>query len=586
MTSHRRHTFHANPERSAPTGPRPLLSAAVLLLGLAALGPAQAQVFPGSNFGPIPDGARAGPLAYGDPRDIRFNVNGLGGSVTQARVFFRANHPWVGDLKVQLIAPDGRSHLLFERTGATTPTSAGFSANLVSSVQYIFGDDFSSVTGTNWWTAADVGNNDIGQANLFTTVVSGGDGVSNPAPSTSTNAIFATSDPNGTWILRFEDGWAGDHGEVTAAELILIAPGIARTVTNASDTQANSLREMMNLAQPGDAIRFSSFFDTPRTINLASALPLLPDGVGIFGPGADKLTVQRASTNAFRIFNLPFPAHRATLSGMTIANGRQPGVQGGGVFNAGRLTVVETVLRDNVSEAGGGIASSAANLTLLRCTLVGNSAEFGSGVFIRNSNALIDNSTISENSGSRGRVMVFGEGIGSGNGKSNLILRNSTLTDVGGAAGKAIWFEATGASGATTARISNSLFATRDLTFTTVAGNGAAPAVILSEGFNLATDNADGRLTQPSDRLNADAALEPLADYGRGLPVHRPLSTSEAIDNGRATGPRLSDQSGFDRVTDLPDTAYPNAPGGDGSDIGASELPTVPVDVIFANGME
>ena len=556
----------------------------LLTAGLLVSGGAQAQIFSGSNYGPIPDGTGNGPLAYGAPRDIRFNVGGLIGSVGQARVFFRANHSWVGDLKVQLIAPDGRAHLLFERSGATTPTSGGFNANLVSSAQYLFGNDFTGVSGTNWWTAADIGDNDIATADLFTPVISGDNGVANPAPITSMDATFGTGDPNGVWTLRFEDGWVGDTGDVTLAELILPSAGVDRLVSNANDTGTGSLREAMSLAQAGDAIRFAlPFFNTPRTINLQSALPLLPDGVGIFGPGAHLLTVRRDSAGEFRIFELA-SGTQATISGMTIANGSVPTLQGGGIFSSGRLTVIGSVIRDNVAQGGGGITNLQGDLTLLRSTVVGNSAAFGAGVRIRNNaTALIDNSTISAQGGDRVGLTVIAQGGLS----SSLILRNSTLTDTGGAAGIGLAVQSQGAGSLASARISNCLFATAMSTIVGTVANGAPPPVILSEGFNLATDGANGFLTQSSDRTNGNAPMEPLFDHGGGIPVHRPALTSDALDNGRATGPRLSDQTGiFERVTDLQDGQYPNAVGGDGSDIGAFELPEVPSDVIFANGME
>ncbi len=560
------------------------LRALALLAGLLMVSGAQAQIFGGSNFGPIPDGTGTGPLAYGAPRDIRFNVSGLQGSVGSARVFFRANHTWVGDLKVQLIAPDGRAHLLFERTGATTAGSGGFPANLIDSVQYFFGDDFSTVTGTNWWTAADIGDNDIGVANLFTTVISGGAGVANPAPATGTDAIFGAGDPNGTWILRFEDGWSGDTGEVTAAELILPNAGVDRIVSNANDTGAGSLREAMTLAQPGDAIRFSEFFgSTQRTINLQSALPPLPNGVGIFGPDAVFLTVRRASAAEFRIFEL-LAGTQATVSGITIADGSVPTLQGGGILSSGRLTVISSVIRDNVAQGGGGITNLGGDLTLLRSTVFGNSATFGAGVRIRNNaTALIDNSTISAQGGGDNIGLTV---LAQGGLSSSLILRNSTVTDTGGNAGTGLLVFSQGAGSLASTSISNSLFAASQ-TITTGTANGGPPPVVISEGFNLATDGANGLLDRPSDLLNANAPMRPLQNNGGGVLTHRPQLSSDALDNGRATGPRLSDQTGiFDRVTDLQDNQYPNAPGGDGSDIGAFELPAAPTDPIFANGME
>jgi len=563
---------------------------AALLAGLALLGSAQAQIISGTNFGPIPDGTGPGPLAYGAPRDIRFNVSGQAGSIGSARVFFRANHPWVGDLKVQLIAPDGRSHLLFERSGATTPTSGGFNANLVDSVQYFFGDDFSTVTGTNWWTAADIGDANIGTENLFSSVVAGGDGVTNPAPTTSFDAVFGSADPNGTWILRFEDGWMGDTGEVTDAELILPTAGTARAVSNANDTGAGSLREAMTLAQPGDAIRFSAFFDSPRTISLQSRLPLLPNGVGIFGPTPPFLNVRRSGGAEFRVFQLAQNA-QATLSGMTISNGSEPSAQGGGIFSQGRLTVIGCMITENGAQGGAGITQVGGDLTMLRSTVALNFSFNAPGVRIRNDvtgtsdigTALIDNSTITTQGGDIVAVNVLAQ-----SGRSvELILRNSTLTDNDGGPGKGLQLVSQGAGSTTRATISNTLFANRTANLESLVFSGGTTPVFVSEGFNLATDGGSGFLGQPSDRLNGNAPMGPLLNNGGGVPVHRPQLTSEVLDNGLATGPRLSDQTGiFDRVTDLQDNQYPNAPGGDGSDIGAFELPAAPTDAVFEDGFE
>jgi subtilisin-like proprotein convertase family protein len=565
-----------------------LTAAILLLIVLISIDPLRAQtgptLTPGSNLGPIPDGLAVGPLAYGQPRDILFNVQNRSGSIDAVRVFFRANHTFVGDLRVELIAPDGRSHLLFERTGATSAGSAGYSSNLIDSVQYFFGDDYDGISGVNWWTAADIGDGDIGPASLFNAVISGGDGVTAPAQTTSMTSTFRSAEPNGTWILRFQDGWAGDAGEVIEAELLITATGQDRVVTTAADSGAGSLREALTLAQAGEAIRFSDFFDSPRTINLQSALPLLPDGVGLFGPSAIFLNVRRDGAADFRVFELG-PDTQATISGITISNGAVPTGQGGGILSSGRLTVVGSLIRDNVAQGGGGITNLQGDLTLLRCTIVGNSASFGAGVRSRNNaTALIDNTTISAQAGGD---LIGLNVIAQGGSSSTLILRNSTLTDAGGAAGTGLLVFSQGPNSMTSARISNSLFAFADQSIETGTVNGGLEPVIISEGFNLATDGANGFLDQVSDRLNARAPMQPLMNNGGGILVHRPLLTSDALDNGRATGPRLSDQTGiFDRVTDLQDNQYPNAPGGDGSDIGAFELLAAPTDSIFSDRME
>ena len=93
-----------------------------------------AQIFPGTNLGAIPDGAGEGQANYGAPRDVEFNVAGTIGTVGNIEVSFSAAHTWVGDLKVSLIAPNGTSHLLFERTGSTSNTGgdSGSNANLIA----------------------------------------------------------------------------------------------------------------------------------------------------------------------------------------------------------------------------------------------------------------------------------------------------------------------------------------------------------------------------------------------------------------------------------------------------------------------
>lgn len=227
---------------------------------------------------------------------------------------------------------------------------------------------------------------------------------------------------------------------------------------------------------------------------------------------------------------------------------------------------------------------------LLRSTVVGNSANFGAGVRSRSdisapiATALIDNSTISAQFGGDlvGINVIAQQGT-----SSTLVLRNSTVTDTAGPLGSGLWVISQNPGSNASARVSNSLFATGQATITAQSFDGGPPAIVITEGFNLATDNANGLLDRSTDLLNANAPMQPLFDNGGGILLHRPLLTSDALDNGRATGPRLSDQTGiFDRVTDLQDNQYPNAIGGDGSDIGAFELPAAPADEVFANGFE
>lgn len=48
---------------------------------------------------------------------MTFAVSGTVGTVSKVRVSFGAAHRFLGDLRVTLIAPDGKPHPLFARTG-------------------------------------------------------------------------------------------------------------------------------------------------------------------------------------------------------------------------------------------------------------------------------------------------------------------------------------------------------------------------------------------------------------------------------------------------------------------------------------
>ena len=116
-----------------------------------------------------------------------------------------------------------------------------------------------------------------------------------------------------------------------------------------------------------------------------------------------------------------------------------------------------------------------------------------------------------------------------------------------------------------------------------IAGNSAAvgpdicAGAAVSEGYNLVGNQSgvtweaaigDKLLTPPAV---LDPRLQwPLAENGGPTPTLALLPDSPAIDQGYSFGVTI-DQRGFGRPYDYPDVLYPNAPGGDGSDMGAFE---------------
>jgi len=156
----------------------------------------------------------------GAVRNVTFSVSGMTKPLTDVRITglrFDPPHGFVGDLTVSLIAPNGATHVIFSRTGATTATGTGDTSDALG--PYTFADD---ATGSWWAAAAAVDINTAVAPGSYRTSQSGGAGSPSPAPATNLTAAFAgVPDPNGTWTLRFLDNCGGDDTSVTAATLEL-----------------------------------------------------------------------------------------------------------------------------------------------------------------------------------------------------------------------------------------------------------------------------------------------------------------------------------------------------------------------------
>ena len=235
-------------------------------------------------------------------------------------------------------------------------------------------------------------------------------------------------------------------------------------VANANDSGAGSLREAIaqaNLDADADTITFAPA--VTGTIALSSSLPDLTTAVTLTGPGASALEVARsgaAGMAEFRVFTVTAGAN-VTISGLTIRNGRSG--RGGGAFNAGTLTVADSVFAANTATglgeaggtaAGGGI-SSVGTLTVSNSLFSGNAASgqaatggsgggaaFGGGIDSAGP-LTVSSSTFDGNSarGGDGTGPSAGGGSAAGGGLSNrfngLMVTSSHFTNnmvVGGSA--------------------------------------------------------------------------------------------------------------------------------------------------------
>ena len=209
------------------------------------------------------------------------------------------------------------------------------------------------------------------------------------------------------------------------------------TVTTAADVVdptdgVLSLREAIAEALSGDTVDFDANL-SGQTIILAQGQLTIDKDLTIEGLGASLLSVN--GNRSSRIFEI-VEGTVVAISGVTITSGFVFD-DGGGIFNAGTLTLTDAVVRENATEvfgSGGGIFN-AGTLTVIDSTVSGNTARLGGGV--ANGNAVLEltNSTVTANIAvSLPDIGSFGGGIDNVSG--TVQLTHSTVkansADVGG----------------------------------------------------------------------------------------------------------------------------------------------------------
>ena len=139
------------------------------------------------------------------------------------------------------------------------------------------------------------------------------------------------------------------------------------------DESSCGLREAVDAALVGDNIDFT--LPLPAIIYLGGEQHItISNSITITGPGAHLLAISGAeSSRVFEFNNFGLPMI-ASVSGLTIKDGRSD--QGGGILieDAAEVTVNDCVIGPNniVTYAGGGIANMGGTLTLNRSTVVEN----------------------------------------------------------------------------------------------------------------------------------------------------------------------------------------------------------------------
>lgn len=239
---------------------------ALVALTLSMAGAAFAQTFPGAGTGPIPDSPGNGPENYGPPRDVTFNVSGITGALSDISLSITMDHIFIGDLDVVLAPPgvvpgDPGSFVIFSLVGAPDANPWGDGSDLNGT--YVFED---SAPNNLWVAAAAVGDPTVIPPDDYRTSEPGP--TPSPAANTSLLTAFGGLTPaeiNGTWTLRFRDGFIDFTGSVSAASLTLSDALAPPTITSADNVTFTEL-------SPG-TFNVTATGSTPITFSLSGTLP-------------------------------------------------------------------------------------------------------------------------------------------------------------------------------------------------------------------------------------------------------------------------------------------------------------------------
>jgi hypothetical protein len=277
------------------------------------------------------------------------------------------------------------------------------------------------------------------------------------------------------------------------------------------------------LAGP-DSITFS----VTGTIKLKSNLPDLTTEITITGPGANLLKVD--GTNHAHVFRVP-ASGVVSISGLTASGGYAWLDDGGGIWNAGQLTLVACAVSGNKADGGtwggasGGGIYNAGTLSVRDSTVSGNTVDSAvyivAGAGIYNAGQLyLDNSTVSGN-----EIIGIGEGYGGGLYASGAVrVRFSTITkNYDG------WCESDSGPG---------VYAAGSVTLydAIVAGNTVS--------WCQPVLNVYGSYSGDHNIIDVDARLGVLQDNGGPTMTHKLLKGSPAIDAGDNAGAPDFDQRG------------------------------------------
>ncbi len=416
------------------------------------------------------------------------------------------------------------------------------------------------------------------------------------------------------WLGAAPVASKGSLGVSGQAPLVIVTTAVDELDAISTNGTGVSLREALRDVDAGGVIRFNAAIfsgASANTISLTLGELTMNKSYTI---DASDLTapVSIQANNASRHFSV-YPGKVVGLKKLKLTggNGTSPAVagQGGAIYNAGSLTLVDCSITGNTAltfgsgaNGGGAIfcypsvtAGTGTSLTLQRCTVQGNTCQAnGGGIFNWANSGLsatvvIEDSTITGNQTIRVSVATGGGIMNySGNGLASLMVRRSTIEGNISPAGAGIMDYANHAGAVCNVELvhttisgnyalsggsANGIYAYRvngvsdiAMTNTILAGNLAnswddyysVGAVAVSHGGNILGINSDV-VALPTDHFGNETAPMPaglaaLGNYGGSTQTMALLPGSIARQGGVSLGivPAF-DQRGYP-VQGIPDS--------------------------------
>lgn len=194
------------------------------------------------------------------------------------------------------------------------------------------------------------------------------------------------------WFVGIGLGLSAGWIIVMLVYMIPRAQAATLQVSTLADNGPGSLRQIIANANAGDTITFA----VQGILTLTSGPITITTDLTINGPGAADLII--SGNTITRVLQIA-PDSEVTLRGLTVRDGWCPD-DGGGISNAGKLTISNSIIMTNTAEGnGGGIFNHPqAHLIIENTSILSNTTVDGSGSGLYNTGVMTtSNALISHN---------------------------------------------------------------------------------------------------------------------------------------------------------------------------------------------